>query len=119
MSWRDAFAELCAGYPDETARPAMEIADRIAALFPDMTPAVRSGWQAVTFRHARAGYVCGVFLTRHGARLIFEHGAEMSDPEILLEGETRQVRHIPVFSGRQIADPVLLATITEAISLRS
>lgn len=118
--WRTHFAELAKDHPQDVADVALALVDRLHRLFPDLTPSTKPGWRAVTFRHSRAGFVCAVFLAHKGKiTLVFEHGSEMSDPEDLLEGKTRQVRHIAFPPARPISDEILSVYVAEAVALRS
>jgi hypothetical protein len=47
---------------------------------PSLKEAAYPAWKAVGYRHAKAGYVCGVFPSAKGVKLVFEHGAEFAEP---------------------------------------
>jgi hypothetical protein len=80
---------------------------------------VQPGWQAVAYRHAKAGYVCGVFIRSDRVMLLFEHGRQLSDPEGVLEGDGRQVRFITYLPGAAVEETTVALYLAEAISLRA
>ncbi|MBK8024143.1 MAG: DUF1801 domain-containing protein [Chloroflexi bacterium] len=54
------------------------------------------GWGAVGFHHPHAGYMVGLFVRANEILVLFEHGAELPDPEGLLTGSQKQTRQIPI-----------------------
>jgi DNA transformation protein len=98
------------------------LANRLRAVVKKAAPALREaaypGWKAVGFRHAEAGYVCGVFPSAEGVRLIFEHGAKLADPDGLLEGASRmkQVRYVTLRSAADIKVRALTRLVRAAVA---
>jgi DNA transformation protein len=76
------------------------------------------GWKAIGFRHEEAGYVCGVFPTREGVRLIFEHGAALDDPDGMLEGKgrVRQVRYVTMLKDADVRVRALTRLVRAALA---
>lgn len=78
------------------------LANRIRAIVKDTVPEAEEraypGWHSIGFRHPQAGYFCGLFPSEHGVNIVFEHGRALSDPEQVLQGETKQTRSIPIES---------------------
>ena len=103
--------------------PVVSIARRLMAVVeethPELTRKVHLGWQAVAYHHRRAGYVCGVFVRREGAQLLFEHGRQLSDPGGVLVGSGSQVRYMPFPSGSAVDRDLVAIYISEAIALRA
>jgi hypothetical protein len=60
-----------------------------------------------------------VFPRASDVRLVFEHGARLFDPEGVLEGTTKQTRHVTLASLDQLAvkRPALSALVMESIGL--
>jgi hypothetical protein len=114
----EGFAALASGYAPEIGALAARLVDVIASGHPELSTKILSGWQAVGFRHAEAGHVCGVFLQRGRVMLVFEHGRLLSDPEGILCGDTKQTRYIPFAPGDEIPEGAIIAYVSEAIALR-
>src|SRR3712207_5933857 len=70
----------------------------VLAAEPDLTERVYEGWDGIGFRHPDAGYVCAIYPREREVRLLFEHGAELDDPDGILEGDGTQTRHVTVRS---------------------
>mgnify|MGYP001581345012 FL=1 len=85
---------------------------------PALSEAAYPGWKAVGFRHAKAGYVCGVFPSAVGVRLIFEHGAKLADPDGLIKGAGRvkQVRYVTIRSPADIKVRALTRLVRAAVA---
>ena len=91
----------------------------LAEVGPDLSPAVKSGWGSVNFRHGKAGFVCAVFPNRDHVSLIFEHGALLSSPLLKGQGKVKQVRWIEFRTGNDIPVDEIAILIAEAIALRA
>jgi hypothetical protein len=114
-----SLAVLLSGYDSDVVRSAKAVMRAVESGHPELSRKVNRGWCAVTYRHQRAGYVCGVFLHPDRASLVFEHGRLLTDPEGVLEGNGKQVRFISYPPGRAVDDGMIGAYIDEAISLRA
>lgn len=119
MPGPDRWDGLLDGLPRPVARTARELTRIILDLHPGLSTKALKGWRALSFRDKRAGYVCGIFPRDGDVMLVFEHGRLLSDPEGLLQGETKQVRHILFAPGAAIPADALGTFIAEAIALRS
>jgi hypothetical protein len=53
------------------------------------------------------GLVCTIILSKKGVKLGFYRGAELPDPDRLLEGAGKVHRYVPVASAEAAADPKL------------
>lgn len=104
-------------------RPHGDVALWLRSVVLDAEPAlgerIARGWGALTLHHPVAGYVCGVFTRPDGVTLVFEHGVELHDPEGLLQGAGRQVRHIEVAAPDEALAEVVAAFTAQAVALRS
>jgi hypothetical protein len=86
--------DLLALYPENVAALANELRPIIRGAMPEAVEVAYPGWQAIGYRDPRAGYVCGIFLFEDHVRLIFERGNLLPDPDGVLEGKTKQTRHL-------------------------
>ena len=92
--------------------------DAVRAADPDLTERVYRGWRGVGFRHPEAGYVCGVFPKNDRVELLFEHGAELADPDDVLEGTGTQTRVIVVHNEDEPLARTISAYVQQAIAQR-
>lgn len=89
----------------------------VATQFPELTARVKLGWGAVNFRHPRAGFVLAVFPFEDRVSVVFQQGRLLSSP--LLEGDTKQVRWIPLVPGEPVPEDEIGMLVVEAIALRA
>jgi hypothetical protein len=64
----------------------------------------------------RSGMFCYLVSTKGYATLGFHNGADLTDPERLLEGTGKGMRHIKFKAGRSPNDPAVLALLKQAAS---
>ena len=72
----------------------------------------RAGWGSLSYHHAAAGYVCGVFPRDGHARLVIEHGAHLDGfddvfDEVGGQIATIVVRAVPDARRERIVDAIL------------
>ncbi len=113
----DAGAILAGHTPEVRA-----LADALLALVRDALPAdarevAYPGWHAIGFRDPRAGHVGGVFPRDDHVRLVFERGVELDDPEGVLEGDGRQVRHVELRPGDPVPEDAIRALLHQALAV--
>lgn len=58
--------------------------------------------------------VCYIGVNRNHVNLGFHQGARLSDPEGLLEGAGKQMRHIKIHSANDLMNPAIRAYLQEA-----
>ena len=114
-----ALARLSGNFAAPVVRQMRKVMRTVEATHPELSRKVQHGWQAVAYRHARAGYVCGVFIRSDRVMLLFEHGRQLSDPEGVLEGDGKQVRFITYRPGDAVDETAVALYLAEAISLRA
>jgi hypothetical protein len=85
---------------------------------PDLGERALPGWGAIGFRHPQAGHIAALFPEADGVKLVFEHGARLDDPDGLLEGTTRQTRHVSLRSTAAIRHPALTDLVRQAVADR-
>ena len=110
-------AALLAEYP----RPIASVATELRAVFREHLPAAKevayAGWRAVGYRHPQAGYVAGIFLFEDSVSVIFEHGHLLPDPTGILQGQTKQTRHVPLAPGDELPRDALAALLLAAVDI--
>jgi hypothetical protein len=93
----------------------------LAEVRPDLSPAVKTGWGSVNYRHPTAGFVCAVFpqARERNVILVFEQGRLLSSPLLRDNGKVKQVRWIELRPGEGIPVDEIAILIAEAIALRA
>lgn len=88
--------QFLAGYPPNVIALAERLRSVVRETVPTASEHVYPGWKALGYRDPQSGYFCGIFPQSDHVRLLFEHGAALTDPDRLLQGTTRQVRYLEV-----------------------
>lgn len=104
-------------YPLHVRRLAQRVRMLMKASVPDLTEAVYPGWRLIGYRvnSGRRSFYLGFILPMEDRVLLgFEHGRMLSDPEGLLEGDGKQVRHIIIRTVRDIRAARISPLIVEA-----
>ena len=109
--------DLLMMFPDPVSTLAEELRPIVRTSMPTATEVAYSGWRAIGYRDKFAGYVCGIFLFEDHVRLIFEHGHLLADPGSMLEGATKQTRHITLRPGRPIPARAIRDYVNAAVAL--
>lgn len=92
---RETSDDIGGGHGPEIGRLVRALQSLIEGTIPELTSKENPGWHAITYRHPDAGYVAGVFPFDDRVDLVFERGAELRDPDGLLEGDhLKQVRYV-------------------------
>lgn len=91
----------------------LELSKLILATVPDADEAIKWGQPCYT----RNGLFCYLKRAKSHVTLGFQQGAGMKDPEGLLQGEGKQMRHMKFQAGAQIDRVQCAELIREAIRL--
>jgi len=110
-----AVTQLLAGHPAAIRSVALRLRELVRLVLPDAQEKVLSGWHALAYHDPVAGYVCGIFPFDDHVKLLFEHGVSMDDPAQLLEGTTRQTRHVTLFRVADIREAEIGLLVREAL----
>jgi hypothetical protein len=78
---------------------------------------VYTGWRGFGYHDEQAGYVCGIFPRRTTVRLLFEHGAALTDPDGVFTGGGSRTRYIELEPGDQLPETAIRAMIGRAVLL--
>ena len=90
----DSIDELLATCTPGVRRLAQAARKRVLAVVPGATEKLRPGWGLIGYN--APAYFAYVLLMRDHVRIGFEWGVSLPDPEGLLEGSGRQVRHVTI-----------------------
>ncbi len=62
----------------------------------------------------KTGPFCYLHSTKHHATLGFEQGASLADPDLLLEGEGKNMRHLKLKPGANVNTEPLMSLLRQA-----
>jgi hypothetical protein len=92
----------------------LELRRTIKAIAPDVIEEIKWGRPCYTNAH---GLFCYLHSTRRHATLGFQKGALLDDPERLLEGTGKDMRHVRFDGRRSPSHPAVISLIRQAASL--
>lgn len=115
------FDELMAASEAALRPVAMKLRQLVLDVHPDAIEVVRLGDRAATYglgpRKMSEGY-CYVLPYTHWVNLGFFQGAQLPDPEGLLEGTGAKLRHVKVRSVEAAEEPAIRALVEAALAER-
>ncbi|MYA89930.1 MAG: DUF1801 domain-containing protein [Boseongicola sp. SB0662_bin_57] len=115
------FDDLVEMTPEPLRPVTVRLKELLLSVDPDACIVVRLGDRAATFgigpRKMSEGY-CYILPYSNWVNLGFYRGADISDPEKLLQGTGSRMRHIKVRSIEECDNPRLVAMIREALEER-
>ena len=103
-------------YPEDVREIVSALRTLIRKTIPDVREAVYPGWKLIGYRvveNKRDAYFCFIAPAEDRVFLGFEYGALLSDPDRLLMGDTKQVRHVVIVQKNDILPDKLSRLITE------
>jgi len=104
-----------AGLPDDQAAIVMALRALVRKAAPKATEAIK--WAQPVFDSN--GPMIFIKAHRQHVNFGFWRGAEMQDPEGLLEGEGERMRHVKLTAVKDIRRPALAAFVREAVRLNA
>ncbi|MCA9970013.1 MAG: DUF1801 domain-containing protein [Anaerolineales bacterium] len=121
MTRLGTFDELMAGVPAELAALAWQLRTAILEVHPQAVEVVRLGDNAASFgvgpKKMSEAY-CYVMPQRSWVNLGFYQGAALPDPQGLLEGTGKRLRHVKLHAPAAVAQPAVRALIAAALAER-
>lgn len=109
--------DILAGHPPPIVALCQKLRRLVLAVVPEAEERAYPGWHAIGYRHPDAGYFCGIFPFDDAAKIYFEHGARLPDPDRILEGSGKQVRYLVLQPGRSIPKRALEALLNSALQV--
>ena len=109
MSKKEA-EEFIALYSKEVQELAWKARDLIFSVAPDISETVYPQMKVIRYGtdgNKMSGLVFGLMPTKNGVSLGFMHGTSLPDPENLLEGSGKNLRHVKLKSPEDVARPTL------------
>ena len=112
----DRFAQVLAGHDPEIRRVAKRLRQIVCKAAPAAEERVQLGWRNVAWY--RDGMFCYVQPQRGWVNVGWNRGAELHDPQHLLEGTGKGMRHIKVRSLKELRPAVITRHTTQAYRLQ-
>lgn len=108
--------ELFYGFPHPVPDLCWQLRDIVMDVAPNAVEKVRPGWRLLGFDLNQ--YFCAVAPQRDHARLVFERGMELEDPDGRLQGTGTQVRWLRFDAPEDIDEAVVRAFVEAAVALQ-
>lgn len=111
--------ELLKAYPPEVRDLALAVRGKIHAMFPYIAEKVYPGWKVIlcSVDGSMKRGICAISPLRKYVNIIFYRGADIDDPDGILEGEGKKVRHIKITDAAQMQRPAIQHLIKAAAGL--
>lgn len=113
MSKRANVDEYLEKYNPQMSEIALKLRNLILEMFPDMNEAIK--WKNLVYK--KKGYVCAILIHKAHINLEFWRGTELQDPENLLEGTGKKLRHVKIKSESDIDAEYIKKLIEESIGI--
>ncbi len=111
--------DLLKAYTPEVHDLALAVRDQIHNILPYIVEKVYPGWKVIlcSVDGTMKQGVCAVSPQRQYVNLIFYRGADIDDPDGLLSGDGKKVRHIKITDADQMRRPDIRHLIKAAAGL--
>ena len=67
--------------------------------------------------YEKKGFVCAIVIHKNHVNLQFARGTELEDPEGILEGTGKKIRHVKINNTKEINSNILKNMVVEAVKL--
>jgi hypothetical protein len=105
------------GYPPQVREIAVKARQTILSVLPGATEKVYPGWKVI--QYGTGADMKSVFAVispqRERVNLGLSNGAELADPQGLLEGSGASIRHVKLTSADKAADPAVKELVRGAL----
>jgi hypothetical protein len=110
-------ADILADYTPEVRQIAEALRRLVKLAAPEASESAYPGWRGIGYRHLRVGFFCAIFPQPDHARLSFEYGVLLPDPQNVLQSGGRQVRYVAIREVSEAENKVLTELLEAALSL--
>jgi hypothetical protein len=100
-------------YDEEMGSLARDLRNMILEQVPDMDEVIK--WKNLFYE--KKGYVCAIVIHKDHVNLQFARGTELDDPERILEGTGKKIRHVKINNTKEINSDKLKNLVVEAVNL--
>ena len=108
---------LLAQFPQPVVELANALRPFVRTQVPEVHEVAYAGWKAIGYRHPEAGYLGAIFLFEDCVRFIFEHGHLLPDAGGILEGDTKQTRHVTMPPGAPMPFEAFAGLLRAAVDI--
>lgn len=115
------FAEAMAGTSIQVEQISLQLRELIIEIYPEVVEVPWPKQRIISYGvgpKKMSEHFCYIAAQREYVNLGFYYGAELSDPEGLLEGTGKKLRHIKVRDVDQVTRPALREMIEESLEER-
>jgi hypothetical protein len=112
------FDDFLSAYSPDVQKLAKRARKLIFEVTPDVSETVYPAMKVVRYGlqgNKMAGLVFGIMPTKAGVSLGFMHGTSLPDPEGLLEGTGKNLRHVKLKKKEDVDNPALKALVEAEI----
>jgi len=119
MSNDDELTVLLKAYDPEIGETVRALRALVLGACPGVTELVQLGWQAVIYTRGGAmkGAICALGPHKSWVNLQFPQGTSLDDPDGMLEGDGKAMRHIKIHAADGIAGTALTTLVLQADAL--
>lgn len=105
------------GYPPPVREIAVKARETILSVMPNATEKVYPGWKVIQYGTdaGMKNVFAAISPLRERVNLGLANGAELSDPEGLLEGTGKGIRHVKLTSPEAATTPAIRALLEGAV----
>ncbi len=115
----DPVNDFLAAYSDDVRQLALNLRTIVRDVLPDTVEQVDVSAKIIAYGYDRTykGLICAIAPQKTYVNLMFSQGADMLDPDGLLEGTGKKARHIKFRSPDDLTRPAIRAYLTEAAAM--
>jgi hypothetical protein len=106
--------KLLEPFADKVRELSLELRRTIKHLLPQAGEKVQPGWRKISYRCEAGKQFCAIGPHMNYVNLYFYEGAELEDPDGLLEGGSREMRHVRLQSAADVESKALISLIKAA-----
>ncbi len=100
-------------YDGKIGSLARDLRNMILEQVPDMDEVIK--WKNLFYE--KKGFVCAIVIHKDHVNLQFARGTEIDDPEGILEGTGKKIRHVKINNNKEINSDKLKNMVIEAVNL--
>lgn len=100
-------------FTDDTSILVRDLRDKILKLESDLDEVIK--WNNLIYE--KDGLVCAIVIHKDHVNLEFAQGNELLDPDGMLEGTGKKIRHVKIRNSEEIESKQLTNLIKEALNL--
>lgn len=110
-------AQILGGHTPDVITLVTSLREVVHNAVPKLREEGKTGWGNIIYK--KRGVVCAVMPYKNYVSLHFYKGTSLSDPNHLLEGSGKALRHIKIHKPEDIQVDILTQLIQEAVKLDS